>query len=323
MVDIVMVTYNHAKYIGEAIDSVLMQECDFPFRLIIADDCSTDGTTEICEQYAAEFPERILLIKQSKNVGLVKNYESAFSTCNAEFIAILEGDDLWTDALKLQKQMDILNATPSCGLVHTAFDVLEHNGEVKRANLNISKEKVEGFLYEAVMKDEIAFCPLTVIFRRSLLAMVDYDFCIRHEVWTIDAFLWPEMAKQTEIKYIPEVTGIYRRVGSAATSTRSPEKLIWYYRTGLAMKLYYMDKYPVAGLSQENVRHVFLENLVRKLIHSGATELARKYAQDIIPKTKKAFFFKYAAMRAFLHPGFRISNEVLQLLSSLKQQLYR
>ncbi len=322
VVDIVMVTFNHEQYIAEAIDSVFNQVCDFPFRLIIADDCSTDGTTKICETYESKFTGKILRITQRINVGLVQNYDTAFKACNAEFIAILEGDDIWTDPSKLQKQVDILKASAVCGLVHTAFNVKEHTGKLRRANLNLLSQKAEGFLYEAVMRDQIAFCPLTVVFRRSLLAYVDYDFCIKNNVWTIDAFLWPEIARRAEVKYIPEVTGIYRRVHSAATSTRNPEKLVWYYKTGLAMKVYYLNKYPVAGLAPDSLEESFLKALVRKLIQTGATELAIKYARELKPKAKRTAIFKYAAMSPALHTIFHAYDNLFQFLSAVKQKAF-
>lgn len=322
LVDIVMTTFNHEPYIGEAIESVFHQICDFQYRLIIADDCSTDGTQEVCAEFEKKFSGKILRIVQPVNVGLAKNYDAAFRACTANFIAILEGDDVWTDLHKLQKQVDILQTNPCCGLVHTAFDVREHTGQLKRANLNLAKERAEGHLYEAVMRDEIAFCPLTVLFRRSLLARVDYDFCIRNNVWTIDAFLWPEIARQSEVRYLPEVTGIYRRVQSAATSTRDPEKLLWYFRTGLAMKLYYLGKYPVKDLSAEDVRQKFLTVLVHKLIQSKATQLAIQFANDLKPRNKKAILLKYAATRPTLQSTVRLFDGVIQLLSAIKQKLY-
>ena len=100
--------YNHEKYIAQAIESVLEQKTNFPYRLIIADDHSTDGTPGICAEYARKYPETILCILQDLNYGIIRNYECAFNTCTAKYIAILEGDDYWIDSLKLQKQLSIL-----------------------------------------------------------------------------------------------------------------------------------------------------------------------------------------------------------------------
>lgn len=321
LVDVVVVTYNHERFISEAIESILHQVCDFNYRVLIGEDCSTDGTRTICRSYAEKFPDKITLVEQSKNVGLVTNYKSIFDKCSAPYIAILEGDDVWTDPFKLQNQVNILKANPSCGLVHTGFDVKEHTGQIRRANLNLPREKTEGFLYEAVMRDEVAFCPLTVMFRRSLLQYVDYDFCIRNNVWTIDAFLWPEMAWRMEVKYLPEATGIYRRVLSAATSTRSPEKLVWYYQTGLAMKNYYLEKYPITDLFPNKVKEEFLKTLLKKLVDAGATELTCSYARELKVNSLSTYFFRLLAMHTSLHWVLRFYAWMLGFLSVIKQRM--
>ena len=73
LVSVVTITYNHAPYIAKCIEGVLMQQVDFPMELIIADDCSIDGTRELCEEYAAKYPERIRLITSDTNLGAVEN----------------------------------------------------------------------------------------------------------------------------------------------------------------------------------------------------------------------------------------------------------
>lgn len=117
MVSVWMVTYNHARYIARAIESVLMQRTSFDYRLVIGDDCSTDGTTDIVKRYQATHPGAITAVCQTKNVGAMRNaYESALPLCTGRYIACLEGDDYWTDPDKLQQQVDFLEANPDYAL---------------------------------------------------------------------------------------------------------------------------------------------------------------------------------------------------------------
>jgi len=119
LVDIALITYNHENFIAEAIDSVLMQQADFEFRLIIGDDCSTDKTQAIIKDYAQKYSERIETILYSKHMGICGKDRvgiEALSRCTAKYIAILDGDDYWTSAHKLQKQVDFLSANPDCTL---------------------------------------------------------------------------------------------------------------------------------------------------------------------------------------------------------------
>jgi glycosyltransferase involved in cell wall biosynthesis len=109
-----MVTYDHEKYIAQAIESVINQKTTFPIRLYIGEDCSTDRTKEICIYYKNKFPHLIELIFTAEN-NMSQNSKNVYETCfksGAKYIALLEGDDYWTDPYKLQKQVDFLESNP-------------------------------------------------------------------------------------------------------------------------------------------------------------------------------------------------------------------
>ena len=120
-----MITYCHEKYILEAIEGVLKQECNFEVELIIANDCSPDATDEIIQDLLQNHPRAFLIkyIKHKNNVGMMPNFIFALQQCKGEFIALCEGDDYWKDPLKLQKQVDFLVANPD-------YVLSFHNAEV-------------------------------------------------------------------------------------------------------------------------------------------------------------------------------------------------
>jgi len=107
-----MLTYNHAPYIAQAIDSVLAQEASFDYELVIGDDCSTDGTGEIVRAYRDMYPGIIRLHQQERNLGLYANQDIVRRSCRGKYIAWLEGDDYWTSSQKLQKQVNLLESHP-------------------------------------------------------------------------------------------------------------------------------------------------------------------------------------------------------------------
>ncbi len=109
IVSICSITYNHEKYIEEALDSFLMQETNFPFEIVIDDDCSPDNTEAIIRQYKKKFPTIINENIRKKNVGSMHNFIENMKRARGKYIALCEGDDYWTDPLKLQKQVDFLN----------------------------------------------------------------------------------------------------------------------------------------------------------------------------------------------------------------------
>ena len=112
LLSVVTITYNHEKFITKTIEGVLMQQVNFPIELILAEDCSTDNTRAICRRYAEQYPELIRLITSESNVGAVANERRAMLAARGKYIAFCEGDDYWTDPLKLQKQVGFLESHP-------------------------------------------------------------------------------------------------------------------------------------------------------------------------------------------------------------------
>lgn len=122
-VSVAIICFNQADYIEKALDGVFMQKTDFEFEVVIADDCSTDGTAEIIAKYQRRYPEKTVLLLASDNLGKHTgngriNLIRCLDRCRGQFVAHLEGDDYWTDPEKLQTQVEFLKANPDCSLCH-------------------------------------------------------------------------------------------------------------------------------------------------------------------------------------------------------------
>ena len=113
------ITYNHEAYIQQALDSILAQQTAFDFEIVIGEDVSTDRTRAICEQYAAQFPNVIRLLDSPHNLGPTANVIRTLKACRGKYVALLEGDDYWIDAQKLQKQVDALEKDDKITLCFT------------------------------------------------------------------------------------------------------------------------------------------------------------------------------------------------------------
>ena len=109
---VVIISYKQAKYIKEAIDSVLMQKVNFKYELLLADDCSQDGTLEIMKEYEKKYPDIVRVLERKKNLGCAQNSMSACLCTKGKYITMLEGDDYWCDKNKLQIQVDFLEKNP-------------------------------------------------------------------------------------------------------------------------------------------------------------------------------------------------------------------
>ena len=118
LISIVCTAYNHENFISDAIEGFLMQQTSFPYEIIIHDDASTDGTSDIIKKYEKEHPNLIRAIYQSENQYSqgIDFINSLFRMARGKYIAICEGDDYWTDPQKLQKQVNFMTAHPECSI---------------------------------------------------------------------------------------------------------------------------------------------------------------------------------------------------------------
>ena len=129
LVSICTITYNHEKYITEALDSFLMQETNFPFEIVVDDDCSTDGAPAVIRKYVEKFPHIIKANLREKNVGMNSNFIGSLQRAKGKYLALCEGDDYWTDVNKLQIQVDFLES-------HKEYNMVFHNAEIQHHTEN-------------------------------------------------------------------------------------------------------------------------------------------------------------------------------------------
>ncbi|MBS1516784.1 MAG: glycosyltransferase [Bacteroidetes bacterium] len=120
-----MSAFNHGKYISACLDSVLMQKTDFDFEIVIGEDCSSDNTREIIKEYAGNFPGKIITYLPEKNIGMMQMDIATFPLCRGEYLALLNGDDEWTDENKLQIQADLLDSDPGIAMCYHRSKVID------------------------------------------------------------------------------------------------------------------------------------------------------------------------------------------------------
>lgn len=138
-ISISVITFNQEKYIAETLSGILSQKVNFNIEIVLTDDCSTDNTTKICQEYAAKF-SNIKFHQNTTNAGMMVNFMENLNKCTGKYIAICEGDDFWTDEHKLQIQVDFLEKNPSyIGAFHNA-SVMENGIIVQQEEKSHTKD---------------------------------------------------------------------------------------------------------------------------------------------------------------------------------------
>lgn len=218
-VSVTMITYNHEPYIERAIEGVLMQNVDFPYELIIADDRSPDDTRAIALRYKELYPDKIKLLFQPENVGMLENARMARELCRGEYKAFCEGDDYWNDPFKLQKQVDFLDTHPEyVGVVHQ-MQVVDQTGHLKRGfwtNMYCDEEVFDlSQVQRMVMPGQTA----TRVFR-NIFKDMDSELLEKYDDMPVpaDRKLSLLLALNGDVYCMPEVMSSYRWVTSGGTS---------------------------------------------------------------------------------------------------------
>jgi len=210
-----MITYDQERYIGQAIESVLAQQVDFAYELVIGEDCSTDGTRAICEAYQEAQPQTVRLLAREKNLGMAGNFFSTIAECTGEYLAIIEGDDFWTDPLKLQKQADYLDGNPGCALVFARTEAFFQ--DVSRRGYEIPPPDIGPYTLDGLLRTNyIATC--SVMYRKDLVPV--YPPWIRQ----LEMLDWPLnvlYAQRGAIGFIDEPMAAYRIHTGSTFSSRN------------------------------------------------------------------------------------------------------
>lgn len=204
---VLMPTYNHSEYISQAIEGVLSQKTNFPIRLCISDDGSGDNTTDICLSYQSQFSDQIELIYTPENTKckIARSLYYRGLESGSKYISFCEGDDYWTDPLKLQKQFDFMEVHPECaGCFHDAPYVNE-NGDIIRDSV---KSLLNGKLF-LDEKDVFSLCGLeptcSMFFKREVLDPFPH---IMRELPS-DFFLGLSIARKGLYAYLDEVMAVH------------------------------------------------------------------------------------------------------------------
>jgi len=248
LVSICCITYNQESYIRDAIEGFLMQKTTFPIEIIIHDDASTDGTTEIVREYEKKYPELIHAIIQTENQysqGFFPGQKFVWPIAKGKYLAFCEGDDYWTDSNKLQMQADFLESHDDYGMIHTDVDYLIQMNQkrIRHFSRDRNVERVVDYdkIFDLILLREYPIFTPTVLIRKSIAELYIEE---KNTVFKMnDVPLWLETAKFSKIKYLDRVTSTYRELEESASHSKSLTKIESFYLSARDMYIYFANKY--------------------------------------------------------------------------------
>lgn len=215
---VTVITYNQELFIEETLKSIVNQELDIPWEIIIGDDSSTDRTPDIIEKYAQQYPHIIKPIYRTKNLGHTGNYIETTRMARGEYIAHIDGDDLMLPG-KLQKQIDFLDNHPACSMVHHLVYFINKQG-VKIGRTK-AKNATVGTINSIIKRNSIINS--SNMFRRSCLD--EHFYNIPHSLMLHDKLAHMIKAQYGYVCLIPEILGSYRVYAESIFKSASSHKL--------------------------------------------------------------------------------------------------
>ena len=246
LVSVAVLTYNSEGTIRQCIDSILMQETDFDYEIVVGDDCSIDGTQDVLREYKNCHPDKFTLLLNERNEGISKNYQRVLTHCRGEYVALCEGDDYWTDECKLRKQVAFLESHVEYGFVGTYSQLLLSDGQIKEDFYDYMPklEVVDGWELYGDVFDYAKVGPVTrtvsLCFRRSII--VPY---LQYEGLGNDLVIQTVLSKHSWFAKYSQAMTIYRQ-GGVSTDKMSFEKQLyyndWYVGNRLLQKQLFPDE---------------------------------------------------------------------------------
>ena len=241
-VSIICTNYNKGDWVREAMDSFLNQKTNFDFEIIIIDDASTDHSYEIIQEYQNKFPEKVRTFRNEVNLGITRTWKKVCQEAKGQYIARCDSDDFWTDPLKLQKQVDLLDASTDSLWSNTEFDMVDLDGNLIQKDAFASKALPLIDSYEEMLVMKGMTMASTWLVDTTLMQDVSAQIS---DTASDDTFeLQLELFKRTKISFLSDSTTVYRMNLGSDSKPMTLETAERRFTGILDSQIKYLNKYP-------------------------------------------------------------------------------
>ena len=312
-VSIRCIAYNQEPYIRQCLDGFVMQNTDFRFEAIVHDDASTDGTAAIIREYAEKYPDIIKPIFETENQFSKKDGSLGrimSEACKGKYVAFCEGDDYWTDPLKLQKQVDFLEGHEEYSMCCTGFTQTFGGNESEKSPMVFDLDDIT---IEHLIKGQW-IGTATVVYRKELLD--DYKPPFSHLPFG-DVPMWFHLALKGKIKYLKDITANYRRLNESACHFSDKKKEYLFGLDVMRVREYYAklaDKINVAQPMFSKNSHYYLEQCYQNQWFDFPMDTLWHFVKEY-GHPSGYDKLKYWGMRSKLRHG--ISNVILAMIKKI------
>ena len=270
LVSICVITYNQEGYIAQTLDSILSQEHNYPYEIVVGEDCSTDGTKKIIEEYVEKYPDIIKPLYNNPNKGIIGNYFNVISYCRGKYIMECAGDDYWLPG-KVKTQVEYMETHPDVGMCYGKAFMLD-------VQTSIFLKREFGSKWETFpqLLQDNKVPALTVCMRKDVLSQYIKEINPLEKKWLMEDYpTWLWIAKNSKIKFLDFKFGVYRVGQVSASLDGNLEKMIRFSKNYHAIKSFYSELYcstPLEWNEDENLFFICYD------------ELRKDYSQEIKKK---------------------------------------
>lgn len=262
VISVVVVTYNQEATIARTLDSILAQDIEVPYEIVVGDDASTDGTRAVLADYRSRYPDIIRLRMLPVNRGVRENYVTCLLDCKGRYIADCAGDDFWTDSTRLRRQYMLLESDPTISVVHTAWDYYNETtgertpGDADGKRAPYTPPLIDGReLLPAIVGHfnhlTIHLCTAMYRFDRFIEAYIEDPDLFRYPKYTCeDLQLSAVLAASGRVAFMPESTLCYSVGGDTVSHSKDPVREFEYFWGVIKLTMRLQQKF---GISMEHV----------------------------------------------------------------------
>lgn len=267
-VDVVVLCYNHEKYIEKCIRSIADQKTTYKFNILIADDCSTDGSATVVKSLMEQYPN-VFLVQPQSNLGSIENARNVLSHCSSPYLALCEGDDFWVNMNKLQIQIDFLESHADFGMVHG--DVAYYQNSIGKLGGSVNKSKGISFPSGDIFNDYLenhklfVFTASVAVRRELFVSCANYNLFKQRNWLAQDLPTWLEIAQLTKIQYFDIVLSAYRLSDESASRSKDPKYMYQFHQSIFDVRYYYWELYSKSKSIKSKLDYMYSISLLSDL----------------------------------------------------------